>query len=296
MSEFKELFDRYKSHLNNDFEVIGMVTRSPDGDRIFPLPHDAALISKWFELVTAPIIYQIGRKMGRRVFENKRQNKYPDFTLINDADPFDKIAIDVKSSYRRFLRDGISWYAEFTLGSATKFRNPQVKSSSAHFPMAHYREHWVIGYIYSRRTDLPGGDFHLTFPIEDREKVECPIADVRVFCQEMYRIAGEMPGSRNTANIGSIRGTSVEEFDAGQGPFATRGFEYFQSYWSDFDVRSGRAFSNIPEYDRYLEERGKRHRLMGVLDAAAESLSEAQVVESNVLPMVRRSRGRARSG
>ncbi len=239
---FKTEFIRAVQANNVDFIVRGMLGFD---DRVYPLGSDTKVLSTIFELFSHPIIEEIA-KANDYVVEEAPQTIYPDFTLSRTAGVGGKIAIDIKTTYRR---PGIL----FTLGSYTSFLRNNTKNIL--FPYDQYDEHWVIGFVYSRR-DVPAGGIS---SFEDRGQLIPPYQDVEWFIQEKYKIAGEAPGSGNTANIGSIRSINLDDFREGRGPFANHGEEVFRDYWANFekDARQ-RPYRNIPEYLRWRKRTTRR--------------------------------------
>jgi hypothetical protein len=110
-SEFKEefyhLYDQYKIN----WEVYGFLSRD---DKIYLIGSDTKVLSTVFELLCAPLIREIAIKHGYQV-EESPQTIYPDFTLLNSKDARNKIAIDIKTTYRR----GTDKSFVYTLGSYT---------------------------------------------------------------------------------------------------------------------------------------------------------------------------------
>jgi len=69
--------------------------------------------------------------------------------------------------------------------------------------------------------------------------------------QEKWRIAGDRPGSGNTANIGSIRGR-LSDFQEGNGLF--RSEAEFLAYWRGYGTTAReRRYRNIEGF-RALQE------------------------------------------
>lgn len=226
-----------------DFGVRGFLVGT---NRIYPIGTDTKVLSTVFELVVKPLILEVAEENGLVVHEPPAQNFYPDFTLLRDHADKEKIAVDVKSTYRNFKPDG-NWTAGFTLGSYTSFLRNETKNIA--FPLSDYARHFIVGFIYTR--EVIEGSQHY-FELADAAKVPCPISDVEFFAQEKYRIAGESAGSGNTTNIGSILGFSVSDFADGDGPFAKLGEDVFEDYWRNYGrTKSERSYSNISEYRRW---------------------------------------------
>lgn len=216
--------------------------------RIYTVNNDTKLISKVFELVTTPIILDIAEKHGLELIESDRQTVYPDFTFIMPDKT--KIALDIKSTYRR-NGDRV---AGFTLGSYTAYlRNP---TKNIMFPYHEYKEHWILGFIYSRVENVKAD----VVPITKLDEIVPVIKDIEIIVQPKYKIASERPGSGNTANIGSI--SEIKKLQKGEGPFAKYGEQIFEDYWRNFMQRKtardgGKAqpFRNIEEYLKWKKRR-----------------------------------------
>jgi len=75
------------------------------------------------------------------VYEPLAQNHYPDFTLTKGTDDREKIAVDVKTTYRSIHPDG-RWKAKFTLGACTSFMRDEKKNIA--FPYTTYQKHCIV--------------------------------------------------------------------------------------------------------------------------------------------------------
>src|SRR4051794_4072054 len=98
-----------------DYNVVGVLTKS---HKVYPLGTDTKVLSSMFELIARPLIYEIASTHGFRVKEARAQNVYPDFTLLRSAEDKNKIAVDVKTTYRKLDED---WRVKFTLGGYASF-------------------------------------------------------------------------------------------------------------------------------------------------------------------------------
>lgn len=231
-------FGRKMEEYQPNFEIVGLL--SADG-RIYQIGNDTKVLSTAFELIARPLIFALAKEHGLLVYEPKAQNYYPDFTLMTGSDDPAKIAVDVKSTYRNFRRGG-GWSASFTLGSYTSFLVNETKNIA--FPYSQYVKHYIIGFIYTRTVAIPAEadaeDPKRIFTVAERRDIVCPIQDVEYFVQEKYRISAQRAGSGNTTNIGSIVGTSVDDFAQGNGPFAAMGDEAFLAFWRNYGVNKNR--------------------------------------------------------
>jgi hypothetical protein len=230
--------------INPNFDIAGFLTKD---DNVYPLGTDTKVLSTDFELIARPIVYEIADKHGYQVYEPSQQNYYPDFTLMKSPGDTEKIAVDIKTTYREFKTDG-TWRAKFTLGSYASFMRNGTKNIA--FPYSHYKKHYIIGFIYTREEI---DNFHV-FKLEDRNKITYPIKDVEYFCQEKYKIADYTTGSGNTENIGSITASTIDDFKNGTGPFAELGEEVFHDYWVNFPrYREEGHYRNLKSYFKWIE-------------------------------------------
>jgi len=229
--EFGALVAKYKL----DFLAKGVLDNR---NNVWSLGTDTKVISTIFELFARPLVHEIAAKYGYTVQESSSQTIYPDFTLMKTKSAKDKIAIDVKTTYRRSGPAGIG----FTLGSYTSFLRNNTKNIE--FTYDEYVEHWVLGFVYTRNATA----FEVR-PLKEQAKINLPYTNVEWFAQEKYRIAGESPGSGNTTNIASIRSNSIAEFVSGNGPFAPHGEAVFKEYWANYGkVKDSREFRNVEEF------------------------------------------------
>jgi hypothetical protein len=224
------------------FDVRGLLTGD---DKILTLGNDTKVLSTVFELFSYPLVKEISEKHGLRTVTPDAQTVYPDFTLMKDEDDKAKIAVDVKTTYRR--ANGTFLY---TLGSYTSFLRNDKKNIL--FPYSTYVQHWMLGFVYSR---IPQAEAAI-HPLADRAKIACPYKDVQCFVQEKYKISGLRPGSGNTTNIGSIQSSDIADFEKGNGPFAAKGEKYFREYWANY--KNGEAFNTLEGFEKWKAENPNR--------------------------------------
>lgn len=229
-----------------DFDIRGLITASDD---IYPLGTDTKVLSTAFELIARPFVLSVAQKHGLMMVEPTKQNHYPDFTLMRDATDNEKVAIDVKTTYRDIGRSG-TWKASFTLGGYTSYIRSGTKNIS--FPFSSYAKHYIIGFVYTRRPVIQGAG-HI-YTIANRESISGPMEDIEYFVQEKYRIASDRPGSGNTTNIGSIEASSVSEFAKGEGPFVHLGESVFLDYWRNY---GNSTFTRLSGYHIWRAGQGK---------------------------------------
>jgi restriction endonuclease EcoRV len=93
---FKDVFLATLKAKPGECTICGAVTTA---GVVYPLGSDTKVLSTVFELITRPLVYEVGEEMGLKVIEPAVQNHYPDFTLCTGPDCRRKIAIDVKTTY-----------------------------------------------------------------------------------------------------------------------------------------------------------------------------------------------------
>jgi Restriction endonuclease EcoRV len=141
-----------------------------------------------------------------------------------------RIAIDIKTTYRSFTPQGAVKPFRYTLGSYTSFLRSPTATKNIKYPYMEYSDHWVVGFLYTRREGVPAKVYHRPDP----RQLACPYHDVAYFVQEKYKIVGESPGSGNTTNIGSLQSSNIEDFRQGGGPFAAHGKAICDDYWRSY--------------------------------------------------------------
>lgn len=224
------------ARIENGYSVCGLIDRR---ERVYPLSTDTKVLSTVFEIIARQAVADYARHSGLTLIDSEKQNYYPDFTLAEEANSAGKVAIDVKTTYKVNPDDAFA----FTLGSYTSFLRNGVKNIV--FPFDQYREHWIIGFVY-RRTPISPEAAGRVYPVNGLAEIPAPFSDVEVFVQEKWKIAGDRPGSGNTANIGSIRGR-LPDFQQGNGVFSNEG--EFLDYWRNYGTTANqRAYRNLAEF------------------------------------------------
>ena len=228
------------SEIQNGYTVCGMVDRR---GRIYPLGSDTKVLSIIFELITRQVVAAYAEEVGLELREPDKQNHYPDFTLMENERDRSKIAIDVKTTYRNKENSKFG----YTLGSYTSYINPETESKNIVYPYSDYKEHWIVGFVYSRTVKKRTIDTNI-YSFDRLKCIQLPFDDVSVFVQEKWKIAGDRAGSGNTANIGSIKGV-LADFISGDGIFESE--EEFIRYWRGYrktKAERDKQYSNIKEF------------------------------------------------
>lgn len=235
--------------LENSYTVYGFINSRKD---VYPIGSDTKVLSTVFELISRPAIYAIGELFNYSVMEPTAQNHYPDFTLMHNRNDTKKIAIDVKTTYRRNSKNKFS----YTLGSYTSFIRPGNEGKNIVFPFNEYATHLVIGFVYNRIAEKKSSLEH-KYTLDQLKNIPLPFDSVEYFVQDKWRISSDRAGSGNTTNIGSIRGF-IDDFRNGKGLFHSE--DEFLKYWRAYGrTASAREnFSNISEFRNFKQ--GQRRK------------------------------------
>jgi hypothetical protein len=193
--DFRKEFERALKEEEMTYEPKGIITQS---GKIYPLGTDTKVLSSVFEMLVKPTIYRVARENNLIVREAHAQNYYPDFTLMSDESDPQKIAVDIKTTYRRRQNQTV----KFTLGSYTSFIRQDNETKNIEFPDREYTQYWIVGFIYTRKV-LQEGAANV-YQLSELRQIPTPFSEVEMFVAEKWKIAGGKAGSDNTGNIGSI--------------------------------------------------------------------------------------------
>lgn len=247
MTEIEESLTSEIENRVENYSVCGFVDQL---GTVFPLGSDTKVLSTVFELVSRPAVYAVAAKFGYVVVEPEKQNYYPDYTLHREPADDDKIAIDVKTTFRGNNAGKFS----YTLGSYTSFMRDVSGTKNIVFPFGKYVRHIVIGFVYNRVSQRKS-DALRSYTIDELIDIPLPFSNLRFFVQEKWRIAGDRAGSGNTTNIGSISGR-LEDFREGNGPFESE-HEYLE-YWGSYGRTAAERvdFSNLEQFRQRKQREG----------------------------------------
>lgn len=245
---FRKRFTALVQHNRIDWTSVGFLTAD---NHVLSFGTDSKVISTVFEAFVGPLIHQIAADFDY-VVEGARQTVYPDFTLSPKLTGRPRIAIDVKTTYRALNQNGTCKRFRYTLGSYTSFlRTSGAKKNILH-PYAEYSDHWVIGFLYTRKEGVPAKVYRRV----DANTGLCPYEDIEFFVQEKYKVVGESPGSGNTTNIGSFPTNDISDMREGRGPFASHGKDICDDYWRHYEQKaSDRCYGTVEEFLAWREKR-----------------------------------------
>ncbi len=242
---------------------------------IYTISSDTKIVSKILEIHIFPEILRFAEKFGYKVILAEKQNWYPDLTFMDKDNHEVKIALDLKTTFRRNNKT-----AGFTLGSHGAYFKERDKDKNIQFPYNQYIGHYCLGIIYTREefddnlseTEIfqakdieeqygagndPIGERQVT-SIENLKSITSVIKDFDFFAAEKWTIASDSQGSGNTANIGSI--IDIADLKARNGVFSKLGEEWFDEYWINYGtatmLKDGKTIKVSSIWD-FLEFKGK---------------------------------------
>ena len=243
---FRGAFDQEVSRLNLTWETVGFL--APDR-RVYPFGTDSKVISTVFESLAAPLIKQIADQYSY-IVESSDQTIYPDFTLSPELGRPSRVAIDIKTTYRRFTAKGEVKPFRYTLGSYTSFLRSPGATKNIRYPYDEYSDHWTIGFLYTRRQGVTSKVYDRPEEVTD---LLCPYTDVEYFVQYKYKIVGLSPASGNTTNIGSFPTNNIQDLRDGRGPFGPLGKETCDSYWRHYGRTSAERATSYSDIEGFLD-------------------------------------------
>lgn len=217
-----ETISKYLPKDEKEWELVGFINKDKD---IFAFGNDSKIIGRLFEVIATDALIRSCEELGYELGESPEQTVYPDFYFIKPDGK--RIAIDVKTTYRKFNRSGGVSKFGFTGGSFTSFMRNGSKNIDGKYE--DYDGHYIIGILYSREENPTIGKTSL----ENLESIVPAYKHPEVFIQEKFRICGDKKGSGNTDNIGTIKSNTIEPFMHGAGPFAFMGASAFHHYWTN---------------------------------------------------------------
>ncbi|KLI76884.1 MULTISPECIES: type II restriction endonuclease [Lacticaseibacillus] len=256
MHTTKDVINTIKGALPDDrnlWTVLGFINPRK---QILAFGNDSKIIGRLFEVVVEPYLRKAADELGYELGLSEQQTVYPDFWFSKPNGRM--IAIDIKSTYRRFSRKKHVSNISFTLGGYASFLRNGTKNIYGTYDR--YDAHIVIGFVYTRNTEATVG----ITDIADIDRIKAAYADVSIFVQEKYKIAGQSKGSGNTNNIGTIKASSIEPFVEGRSYFSVFGNSVFEDYWRNYqkytDSRETKnaLYTDLPGYFDWLDKNGKK--------------------------------------
>lgn len=210
---------------NGEWTIKGFIDVNKN---IYSISSDTKVISKIIELHLFPYFLKFAEENGYELVVAEKQNWYPDITFISKENRNIKFAVDLKTTYR--LKDKTRCNG-FTLGSHGEYFINRSSEKNIQYPYNEYSGHFCVGIIYTRKR-ISKTDETKIYNLKELKDINSVIGELTGFAQEKWRIAGDIQGSGNTANIGSIN--CVEDIINGNGVFAKVGEAVFDDYWVNY--------------------------------------------------------------
>ena len=204
-------------------------------------------------MISYNILQEIADENGLILYPSQQQTVYPDFTLMKSEADTEKIAVDIKTTYRKFLKNGQPSGYVFTLGSFASYMRDGKKNIS--FPYDQYAKHYVIGFVYTRNDNASEGQM---FDIKDLGKLPVPYKDVEVFVQEKnikYQVISQEVEIQKISVL--FKTNRMEYLVNGEGPFSGLGIDIYEDYWAGYKKYRGElTYTSLDGYFDVQEEQG----------------------------------------
>lgn len=241
--DFINLFYNKVQEMNINWDVKGLIANE---NTVYAIGNDSKLLGRIFEIISAPVIKAIAEEHGYQVKIPDKQNTYPDFTLFKNESDTNKIAIDIKTTYKEGNKK-----LGFTLGSFTSFIRDNKKNIA--YPYSDYSEHFVIGFIYERNHTAEEGQI---VDYQHLNELPVPYQNVDFFVRKKVDITGQKKGSGNTDNMGSISCANIQEFKTLQGPFSSLSQNLYLHYWRNYpkNTQKDKDYLDLDGYFSSLEK------------------------------------------
>jgi hypothetical protein len=196
---------------------------------VYTISSDTKVVSKILEIHLFSQILAFAQANRYKIVLADHQNYYPDISFVKTDDDSIKFAVDFKTTYRNpkknYLCNG------FTLGSHGKYFTNRTSKKNIQFPYSSYSGHFCLGIIYDR-TDGATIDETRVHRVDELKSIASVVSNFDFFVAEKWKIASDQQGSKNTANIGSIK--NIEDIVNGRGMFSKLGESWFDDYWMNY--------------------------------------------------------------
>jgi hypothetical protein len=176
---------------------------------IYSLPDIPQVITGIFQEVAKKRLKPFLREQYRCEIIEGGAREYPEITAFGGKLGQGKIAMDIKTT-RRVSKNRISG---FSIGSyAGYFLHPERKLPGCKFPYGEFKQHWLIGFIYSWNPDV------------DSLRM---VSNIEVVVNEKWKLASKFTATGTTFAISSVR--DLERLRNGKGDFSSPA--EFEAFW-----------------------------------------------------------------
>jgi len=200
-----------KADLENAFHGFRWTIKGfiDENDEIHSLPDIPQVITGILQEVAKQKLKPFLRKQYGCEITQGGSREYPEITAFGGKLGQEKIAIDIKTT-RRVSKNRISG---FSIGSyAGYFLHPERKLPGCKFPYGEFKEHWIVGFIYSWNPDADS--LHM-------------VSNIEVIVSEKWRVASKSTATGTTFAISSVR--DLKRLREGKGDFNSS--EEFEAFW-----------------------------------------------------------------
>ena len=150
-----------------------------DALAIYPMSTDTKLVSKVLELMISVALMEVCRDNGLFIKPAPYQNHYPDFTISDTPDFANRVAVDIKSTFRV----SPTKVSGLTLGAFTGYFRDRAGSKNIVYPYNSYSDHICLVALYSRSSVKDAcaivEDAGIRMTDKMREVIACYVADPR---------------------------------------------------------------------------------------------------------------------
>ena len=246
-----EAITKYMPHDQKTWEILGLLNRRHE---VLAYGSDSKIIGRIFEIVIEPVLSKAAEELGYELGVSEQQTVYPDFWFRKPNGHY--VGIDVKSTYRKYKRDGSLSSFNFTLGAYSSFMRNGTKNIYKNY--SDYDSQYIIGFLYSRNHNATRG----TTALVDADSIISEYNSVEYFIQEKYKIGGQKKGSGNTNNIATFKSNNLEDFKNGLGYFSYLGEDVFNDYWKHYPLYTDSAttkaslYTDLEQYFEWLKNNG----------------------------------------
>lgn len=200
-----------KADLEHLFQGFRWTTRGfvDKNGRIYELPDIPQVITGIFQEVAKQRLKPFLKERYNCEIIQGGTREYPEITAFGGRLGQQKVAIDIKTT-RRISTNRISG---FSIGSyAGYFLHPERKLPGCKFPYSEFKEHWLIGFIYS--WDPHADSLHM-------------VSNIEIIVNEKWKIASKSTATGTTFAISSVR--DLGRLREGKGDFDSP--EEFETFW-----------------------------------------------------------------
>jgi len=200
-----------KTDLENLFKGFRWSIRGfiNDEDKVHKLPDIPQVISGLFQEIAKQRIKPFLREQYNCQIVQGGAREYPEITAFGGRLGKEQIAIDIKTTRRLSL----SRVSGFSIGSyAGYFLHPEQKLPGCKFPYADFKEHWIVGFVYTWSPKAES--LHM-------------VSNIEVIISEKWRIASKSTATGTTFAISSVR--NLEALRKGRGDFNSS--NEFEDFW-----------------------------------------------------------------